>query len=265
MSANYSPNSFLRCAMSDQVMSDCSYLVPPPAATPVSPSGVSILLVEDDVIIREVVSTTLSAHGYRVVEAGNIETALRALKLQSFALVIVDIGLPDGSGHDLVSALTSDTGPAVIFMTSLSAADDRIRGLNAGDDYVVKPVDPYELVARVGAVLRRYLRASSSNTVLEFGGWTMDLVRRELADPDGKIIALTRGEFDLLAALVHARGQPLSRDFLIEVVASVHSDAKERSIDVLVSRARRKLATSQARAPRILTTRRAGYRFEPPS
>jgi two-component system torCAD operon response regulator TorR len=120
-------------------------------------------------------------------------------------------------------------------------------------------------VARVGAVLRRYLRMTATNTVREFGGWTLDLVRRELADPQGTIIALTRGEFDLLAALVQADRLPLSRDYLLEVLTSVDSNAKERTIDVLVSRVRRELATSASVPPRIVARYRAGYVFEPPA
>jgi DNA-binding response OmpR family regulator len=108
----------------------------------VAAKGASILLVEDDLIVREVLASTLMAHGYDVIIAGTVAEARRAHAQHPAKLVIVDIGLPDGSGHDLAHALRHEGDPAVIFVTSRTASDERIRGLSVGDDYVLKPVDP---------------------------------------------------------------------------------------------------------------------------
>jgi len=221
-----------------------------------------ILLVEDDPIVREIVATSLRAEGFAVDEAARTVDARARFAAQPAELVIVDIRLPDGSGHDLVSALRATDDPAVIFMTALDSREDRLRGLDVGDDYLVKPVDPRELGARVRAVLRRYRRGQKAGAVLEVGGWTLDLMRRELADAEGRIVRLTRAEFDLLAALVQADGVVLSREYLLEVVASADSRSSLRSVDVLVSRIRHKIARTLA--DRIRTVPGSGYRWLDP-
>lgn len=221
-----------------------------------------IMIVEDDPIVREIVATSLRAEGFAVTEAPSSGHALQSFALQPAQLVIVDIRLPDGSGHDLVAALRGAGDPAVIFMTSLGGREDRIRGLDMGDDYLVKPIDVRELGARARAVLRRYRRSQPVGALLEFGGWTLDLVRRELADAGGEIVKLTRAEFDLLAALIQAGGTALSRDYLLEVVASAESRSNVRTVDVLVSRVRRKLAGGLADCVRTIPG--AGYRWVAP-
>ena len=231
--------------------------------------SVRILAIDDDQIVREVVAQSLRSEGFLVAEAGNAATALQLIAVESFDLLLVDLRLPDLSGFELVQRARTVRQTAVIYLTTSQVVEDCVRGLDSGgDDFLVKPVTARELAARVRAVLRRYQRAAERGTttaVIEFAGWTLDLVRRELADPDGNAIALTRGEFDLLAALAQSDRMPLSRDYLMEVVASHDATSNPRMIDVMVSKIRHKLRVAQQPAPAIMTVQGQGYRFQAPS
>lgn len=227
-----------------------------------------MLVVEDDSIVRRIVVASLEAQGFDVVEATDAAMACAHFARAPFDLAIVDINLPGESGFEVVTRLRAIRDVAVIYMTSLGSSEARIRGLESGDDYLVKPVDLGELAARVRAVLRRFRRPAGGQgsevrmPVIEFDGWTLDLVRRELADPKTMLIRLTRAEFDLLAALVQARGRVLAREYLLEVVSSSDSATLPRTIDVMISRIRKKLGKAAAPVPQILTIKGAGYRFE---
>jgi two-component system torCAD operon response regulator TorR len=244
--------------------------IAPETRAPMSrPAGAArVLIVEDDAIVRDIVTGCLEADGFSTVSAADAGTAEALLAAGGFDLVLVDVQLPDGSGFDLVERLRRQRDIAVIYMTGMGSPDARVRGLESGDDYIVKPVEVRELVARVRAVLRRYRRTPAPPVrtlpVLEFSGWTLDLVRRELADPTAGLVRLTRAEFDLLAALVQAAGSPLGRDYLLEVVSSAESDTKARTIDVMVSRIRKKLAAAAPPTPIIITEPGAGYSFQAP-
>ena len=219
---------------------------------------------EDDPIVRSIVAASLSAAGFCVREAETGQAATASFAEQPADLVLIDIRLPDASGHEVVSMIQASGDPGVIFLTSLGGVDDRIRGLELADDYVVKPVDLGELHARVRAVLRRSRRGQPAASTRDLAGWTLDLVRRELADNNGEIMRLTRAELDVFGALVQADGFVLSRDYLTEVSGSAESTTTVRSIDVLVSRIRRKLIGT-ALAASIITVPRTGYRWENPS
>ena len=238
---------------------------------PALPATTRILIVEDDAIVREIVAAYLRGNGFDTEEADDAGSARHSFAARPFDLIIVDINLPDESGLELVEWFRRRRDVAIIFMTSLGSPGYRVRGLEAGDDYIVKPVEVRELLARVRAVMRRYRRQppsliASSGPVIEIAGWMLDLVRRELVDPLATLITLTRAEFDLFAALVQADGVPLSRDYLVEVVSSANADTQERTIDVLVGRIRKKLASASQPAPQILTQKGEGYRFAgPPS
>lgn len=222
----------------------------------------TILVVEDDPIVREVVLAFLENAGFAAFAVASAAAALDHFGASAVDLAIIDVNLPDDSGFHLVERLRRRHECGIIYLTSLGGSADRLRGLELGDDYLVKPVDGPELVARARAVLRR-TRGSGRLPVIDLGGWMLDLVRRELADPAGMPVRLTRAEFDLFAALVQAGGTALSRDYLIEVVASAEAETGPRTIDVMVSRIRRKLAGAQQPAPSILTRPGEGYAFAP--
>ena len=223
-------------------------------------SEASILIVEDDPIVRSIVAASLSAAGFVVRQADSADAARTSFAGQPADLVLIDIRLPDGSGHEVAAGLQEIGRPAVIFLTSLGGVEDRIKGLDLADDYLVKPIDLGELHARVRAVLRRWQRGVPATSTRDLAGWTLDLVRRELADPDGNVQRLTRAEFDVLAALVQADGAVLSRDYLLEVSGSADSTTTIRSIDVLISRIRRKLVGGTL-STAIQTVAGQGYRW----
>lgn len=220
----------------------------------------SILVVEDDPIVRSIITASLRTAGFLILEAATSREALARFVAEPTDLVLIDVRLPDGSGHDLAAQVREVGDPAVMFLTSLGGTQDRIRGLEMADDYLVKPVDLGELQARVRAVLRRWLRGHPGQSAIDVGGWTLDFVRRELANPAGAVIRLTRAEFDLVAALAQAGGITLSREYLLEVVGSADSSSVARSVDVLISRIRKKLAGG-ALADAVRTVPGQGYRW----
>ena len=226
-----------------------------PAAAP------RVLVVEDDIIASEIAAAYLRQGGLQAVEARNAASALACFAAHPIDLALVDVNLPDGLGFDLVKSLRAHQDMAVIYLTSRDASDDKMRGFETGgDDYIVKPVEERELLARVRAVLRRTGRPPErGDSVFAFCGWTLDLVRRELVDGKARLVRLTRAEFDLFAALFRSGGTPLHRDYLVEVVASSEATTKARTVDVLVSRIRRKLAQAAQPAPRIVTRTGEGY------
>lgn len=224
---------------------------------------IRVLVVEDDEISREIVATHLVFDGFGVATAASVETGVAEYRRGVSDVVIVDVNLPDGSGFDLVRRLRGHRDCPVIYMTSRGEPGDRVRGLETGgDDYMVKPAHLGELSARIRAVLRRYRKPPlPTEAVIALSGSTLDLMRRELADEEGRLVPLTRGEFDIFSALVQASPVSLDRDYLLEVLGSADSSVNARTIDVMISRIRAKIKPSQLPL-RIVTTRGSGYRIE---
>lgn len=225
-------------------------------------TGVTALVVEDDAIVRTIVMAHLRAEGASPIGVSTLADAIAVYRQRTFEMVIVDVNLPDGLGYDLIRTLQRMRDCAALFLTSRGDTADRVRGLASGaDDYLIKPVDLGELSARIKAILRRHRRGSAA--VIPLGSWTLDLLRRELADREGRPIVMTRGEFDLFCALVQASPVALDRPYLLEVVSSVDTPPNIRTIDVMISRIRTKLPS--ASGLRIVTVRGGcggGYRFE---
>jgi two-component system, OmpR family, torCAD operon response regulator TorR len=224
------------------------------------------LIVEDDPITRTMLANYFSNEGYQTVAVGNLVEARAALGERAMDILLLDIMLPDGDGIDFAREIRRDSAIGIIFVTQRNRDADRIRGLEAaGDDYVTKPINLRELLARVRALCRRRgldRRFQSEETVLTFGAWILDLQRRELSVRNGAVVRLTRGEFDLLAALALARGETLSRDYLVEVVSNRALDVTPRTVDALVARLRRKLELAVGQPCPIRTVTGAGYRLE---
>ena len=183
-------------------------------------------------------------HSFKVMEAGSCAECLKALQAPA-DLVFIDVQLPDGDGFDLAREVQALSNAGIIFVTRRDTDVDRILGLEvAADHYVTKPINLRELLARARSLLRRREAerfAARTQTKVAFGRWTIDLMRRDLAGPNGRSILLTRAEFDLLAALVEANGRPLSREYLIEVVSNRAESSGIRTVDALVARLRHKL------------------------
>jgi two-component system OmpR family response regulator len=227
-----------------------------------------ILVVDDDPGIRDVVSDFLERHGYAVETAADGKEMERAMTRQPPDLVVLDVMLPGEDGLAICRRLARPDGPAIIMLSAMGEETDRIVGLELGaDDYVPKPCNPRELLARVRAVLRRRREPRPSDDALaaacEFAGWRLDLVRHELRSPDGVVVNLSSGEFSLLRAFVERPQRVLTRDQLLEYARGPQSEAFDRAIDVQISRLRRKLEGGGDCQELIRTVRNEGYLFSP--
>lgn len=228
-----------------------------------------LLVVDDDREIRDLLSRYLNGHGYRVTTAPDGREMARRLDEGRFDLVVLDIMLPGEDGLSLCRKLRQESEVPVIMLTALAEEADRIVGLEMGaDDYLVKPFNPRELLARVRAVLRRSggidRGRDTGGRILTFAGWCLDLAKRELHSADGVLVPLTGGEFDLLAAFAEHPQRVLNRDFLLDVTRGRDAQPFDRSIDVQLSRLRRKVEDDPRDPQLIKTVRSGGYIFTQP-
>lgn len=226
-----------------------------------------ILMVDDDPGIRDVVSDFLGRHGYKVETAADAREMDEALERAPADLIVLDVMLPGEDGLAICRRLSvSEGGPPIIMLSAMGEDTDRIVGLEVGaDDYLSKPCNPRELLARVRAVLRRADQRAApvpATAGCEFAGWRLDLVRRELRSPQGVVVNLSSGEFSLLRAFVERPQRVLTRDQLLELARGPESDAFDRAIDVQISRLRRKLDDGGGQ-DLIRTIRNEGYMFTP--
>ena len=225
-----------------------------------------LLIVDDDPGIRELTADFLSGHGYVVDTAASGAEMRAALAKQDYALVVLDVMMPGEDGLTILRGMDRERGPAVIILSVIGEEVDRIVGLEMGaDDYIAKPANPRELLARIRSVLRR---AGSAGTVptpserayLRFAGWRLDSVGRQLFDPDNVVINLSDGEFRLLLALVEHPRRVLTRDMLLDLSRGLNAEHFDRAIDVQMSRLRKKLARP-GKEELIRTVRNEGYMF----
>ncbi|MHB9880255.1 response regulator transcription factor [Pacificimonas sp. ICDLI1SI03] len=227
-----------------------------------------IAVVEDDGALRVLLSRTLRENGFAVDAYRSGAEFRTALDDLSFDLVILDVMLPGSNGFDICRWLRARSDVPIIFMSARGQNTDRIVGLELGaDDYLPKPVDPQELTARVRAVLRRAEARPSDEPemsgLLHFEGWTMDCRRRELHAPDGSRVSVSSAEFDLLAVLVDMPHRVVGRELLLEHSRGrlAAGDGSDRSVDVLISRLRRKLGSHDGGRDLIKTVHGIGYLF----
>ena len=224
-----------------------------------------ILVVDDDPEIRKLLARYLVQQGFRIELAASVKELNDQLAVHRIDLVVLDVLLPDGSGLDACRSLRADrSNVPIILLTALKEDVDRIIGLEIGaDDYLGKPFNPRELVARIRAVLRRQgdvAPAASGPRTYRFSGFTAEPHTRRALTPDGAVIELTGAEFDLLLVFLDRPGRVLSREQLLDLTHGGDGDVLDRSIDVLVSRLRRKLG--EATGGQLLkTVRNGGYQF----
>ncbi|MHA6720547.1 response regulator [Sphingomonas sp. RS6] len=225
-----------------------------------------LLIVDDDPGIRELTAAFLSQHGYVVDTAEDGVSMRAALDAHDYALVVLDLMMPGEDGLSILRTMDRQAGPAVIFHSVLSEDIDRIVGLEMGaDDYIAKPANPRELLARIRSVLRRVGSAPVATPTVErqflrFARWRLDPVGRQLYDPDGVLINLSDGEFRLLLALVERPRRVLTRDALLDYSRGANAEHFDRAIDVQMSRLRKKLARP-GDDELIRTIRNEGYMF----
>jgi two-component system, OmpR family, response regulator len=228
-----------------------------------------LLVVDDDPELRLLVSRFLQKHGYRVSVAPDGQAMGEIIARTPIDLVILDVMLPGKNGLDLCREVRASQTVPIIMLTARGDEGDRIAGLEVGaDDYLTKPFSSRELLARVRAVLRRARgRLESSEPVnadiVVFDDWSLDMRRRELTSPQGVLVDLSSGEFDMLVTFIEHANRVLSRDMLMEFAKTRTTDPFDRTIDVQVSRLRRKLSDGGDDNRIIKTVRGAGYMFVP--
>ena len=233
-----------------------------------------IAIGDDDVDITTLLANYLASHGYRVTPLHSGRALMALMAVDPPSLVLLDLGLPGEDGFVIARQLREHWRCGLVIVTGRGDAVDKVVGLEIGaDDYVTKPFDMRELVARVKAVMRRIesapaavaqAPAQATSTVLRFAGWQLDTAARRLESPQGATVTLTSGEFDLLSAFATHPGRVLSRDFLLEQTRGREAAPFDRTIDVQVGRLRKKIEADPEDPQIIKSVRSAGYVFVPP-
>ncbi len=220
-----------------------------------------VVVLDDDAQLRQLIADYLEQHGFRITTTGSGAEARQVLARDPAAALVLDVMMPGEDGLSVLRSLSGKPGaPAVVMMSALGADTDRIVGLELGaDDYLPKPVNPRELLARLRAVMRRGA-TSATDEALIVGGWRFDPRAFTVNAPDGAALDLTSGEFRLAHALARRAGRIVSRDILLDEVHAGDADAFDRAIDVAVSRLRAKLAAHGGQGL-IRTIRGEGYLF----
>lgn len=229
-----------------------------------------ILVVDDDREIRDLLARFLVRHGFRVETAADGKGMWTVLRDRRIDLVVLDLMMPGDDGLTLCRELRGKSDVPVIMLTAMGEEIDRIIGLEVGaDDYVAKPFNPRELLARIRAVMRRSAAAAArpgegeAPVAYAFAGWRLDAGGRTLTDAGGQPVELTSVEFDLLLAFAERPQRVLSREQLLDLTRGRDSAPFDRSIDVQVSRLRRKIEADPAHPELIKTVRSGGYMFTP--
>lgn len=244
---------------------------------------IHIAVLDDEVDIRQLLAGYLRGHGYRVTPVHDGRALMALMPVDPPALVLLDLGLPGEDGFSIARQLREHWRCGLVIVTGRGDSVDKVVGLEVGaDDYVTKPFDLRELLARIKAVMRRLPPSAGGDAsytglpapgragpaavrdTLRFAGWELDSAARCLKDPQGLDVALTGGEFDLLRIFAEHAGRVLSRDFLLEHTRGREAGPFDRTIDVQVGRLRRKLE-ADAQAPQIIkSVRGSGYILVPP-
>ena len=246
------------------------------SVVPASGLAARILVVDDDREIRDLLAMFLERQNFSVAAVRDAVEARVAWAAGGADLVVLDLMLPGESGLEFARWLRGRSEVPIVMLTAMGEESDRIAGLELGaDDYLAKPFNPRELLARIRAVLRRAVLRQAGDTpagdgpaghpaggaavMWHFADWRLDPARRRLLNPEGVEVALTGGEYDLLAALVDRANRVLTRDMLLDLLRGRQAGPFDRAIDVAISRLRRKLEDNGRNAQLIKTVRGGGY------
>ncbi len=233
---------------------------------PASPQSL-IAIVEDDPEIRSLSAGLFEREGFAVAQCADAAALDALLAHRRPALIVLDVMMPGEDGLSVCRRISAHNGPPIILVTARGEDIDRIIGLEIGaDDYLPKPFHPRELIARARAVLRRVTATADPGArrpgeIYDFAGWTLDAAARALADPSGAAVELSAGDYDLLLALVTHPQRVLTREFLMDWTKGRDATPFDRSVDVALSRLRRKLGDDPAAPSLIRTVRNGGYLF----
>ncbi len=228
--------------------------------------SISVLLIDDDKRLSDLLKKYMEGHGYSLSIGNNAHEGLRLLRAQEFEAVLLDIMLPDGDGLEVCKKIRAESPIPILMLTARGADEDKIIGLELGaDDYIAKPFNPRELVARLKAVLRRKgtVRWEGDLNVIEYPDFRLNPANQKL-HARGKEIELTSAEFKLLKVLCSNPGRVFTRERLMDLVRNRDFDGVDRSIDVHISRLRNKIEADPKRPRWIKTVWGSGYRFEIP-
>ena len=227
--------------------------------------GKHILVVDDDPEIRDAVGEYLTLRQFKVSFAGNGDEMQSVMQAESPDLVLLDVGLPGADGIQLARQIKTKYSCGIIMVTGYGDPEDRVLGLETGaDDYVVKPFNFRELLARINSVLRRLhptesISPTETTNIVRFGGWTFDTLNRSLTSIDGSTPDLSTGELDILAILAGKADSAVSRHELLEESSHRDWNPLDRSIDVRITRLRKKLEQDPTKPRLIRTVRNVGY------
>ena len=230
-----------------------------------------VLLVEDERSIRELVSDQLRRSGYDCLAVSDGREGLQLLLEEPFDAVVLDLMLPHVDGVTICRTIRGqgvNRDAPILMLTARMTESDKVLGLESGaDDYVAKPYEPRELLARCKSVLRRSTHKSTPSLLerVRMGRHTLDLSKRELHDDEANDVAVTAGEFDILKIFAENPNRPLSRDWLLETTSHRSRDPFDRAIDLRITRIRRKIEPSPEKPTVIRTVRGVGYMFVPPA
>ncbi|MBN2430893.1 MAG: response regulator transcription factor [Acidobacteria bacterium] len=226
--------------------------------------GDTILIIDDDVNLNDLVTTYLSGFDYGVESCSDPTTAVDQIKTKDFQLIILDVMMPGMDGFTVLRKIRDISRVPVIMLTACGELTDRVVGLELGaDDYLAKPFEPRELLARIRSVLRRFQNAGQAARLVpetKEHGLALQPEKKQ-ARLDGQPLDLTSMEFDFLELMMANKGRVLSRDYIMDRLKGYEWEAYDRSIDILVSRVRSKLGDSPADPIFIKTVRGAGYMF----
>jgi two-component system OmpR family response regulator len=220
-----------------------------------------VLLVEDDKDLRREMAGYLESQGYVVRQAANAVEAREHMEAQDVDVAVLDVNLPGEDGLSLCRRLSVDGGPAILMLSALGDPVDRILGLELGaDDYVVKPIPPRELLARIKALMRRRDAGArgAKRSAYAFAGFRLDLAARQLTAPNGMLLLLTRGELSILSALLENAQTVVPREDLLRIIKGEEPEVVGRGVDLHISRLRRKIE-AQTDQEIIKTYRGVGY------
>jgi len=231
-------------------------------------AGSHIAVVEDDPEVCRTIVNCMTDHGFAASPARTGRDLDRLMSAGKVDLIILDVGLPGEDGLSICRRVRSQSAVPIIMVTGRGGETDRVVGLEIGaDDYIPKPFNPRELVARVRAVMRRShgpeVAVPEGPKAYTFDGWKIDMARRQLSDPNGELKTLTSGEFNILALFCQHARQVLSRDHMLDLLHGRAAAVFDRSIDVQISRLRRKIEPNLKDPTYIKTVRYGGYFFTP--
>jgi two-component system, OmpR family, torCAD operon response regulator TorR len=222
-----------------------------------------ILIVEDDESLQPLLAYLVESEGYAPELADSGHAMHQRIKVRMPDLVVLDLNLPDESGLALARQLRARSQVPIIVLTASQDKGDLLAALELGvDDFLTKPFEPRELVLRIRNVLARHTpKTGESRDAVAFDGWTLNLAGRALFDATGNEVALTPGEFDILAALLQAPGRVLSRDILLDAICRGGDSPLPRMVDVHISQLRKKVEVDSRTPALIVTVKGAGYKF----